>query len=39
MFGNNNKELVLIGGGHLAGEHSVLALLQQSGYKLEQVSL
>lgn len=39
MFGNNSKELVLIGGGHLAGEHSVLALLQQSGYKLEQVSL
>lgn len=39
MFGNNNKEMVLIGGGHLAGEHSVLALLQQSGYKLEQVSL
>lgn len=39
MFGNNSKELVLVGGGHLAGEHSVLALLQQSGYKLEQVSL
>lgn len=39
MFGNSNKELVLIGGGHLAGEHSVLALLQQAGYKLEQVSL
>ncbi|WP_233080335.1 TraB/GumN family protein [Rheinheimera soli] len=39
MFGNNNKELVLVGGGHLAGEHSVLALLQQAGYKLEQLSL
>ncbi len=39
MFGNHSKELVLVGGGHLAGEHSVLALLKQSGYKLEQVSL
>lgn len=39
MFGNNSKELVLVGGGHLAGEHSVLALLKQSGYQLEQVSL
>lgn len=39
MFGNASKEMVLVGGGHLAGEHSVLALLQQSGYKLEQLSL
>ncbi|EGM79765.1 hypothetical protein Rhein_0225 [Rheinheimera sp. A13L] len=39
MFGNANKELVLVGGGHLAGEHSLLALLQQAGYKLEQLSL
>lgn len=38
LFGNNSTELVLIGGGHLAGEHSVLALLQQAGYKLDQVS-
>ena len=38
MFGNNSKELVLVGGGHLAGEHSVLALLQQAGYKVEQVN-
>lgn len=39
MFGNKNKELVLVGGAHLAGELSVLALLQQAGYKLEQISL
>lgn len=38
LFGNNSKELVLVGGGHLAGEHSVLALLQQAGYKVEQVN-
>jgi len=38
MFGNSSKELVLVGGGHLAGEHSVLALLQQAGYKVEQVN-
>ncbi|MBU2114555.1 MAG: TraB/GumN family protein [Gammaproteobacteria bacterium] len=38
MFGNSTKELVLVGGGHLAGEHSVLALLQQAGYKVEQVN-
>lgn len=37
MFGNNSKELVLVGGGHLAGEHSVLALLQQAGYQVQQV--
>ncbi|SEH68101.1 hypothetical protein SAMN05660691_00867 [Rheinheimera pacifica] len=37
MFGNDSKELVLVGGGHLAGEHSVLALLQQAGYTVEQV--
>lgn len=37
MFGNDQKELVLVGGGHLAGEHSVLVLLQQAGYRVEQV--
>jgi uncharacterized protein len=37
MFGNDNKELVLVGAGHLAGEHSVLALLQQAGYQVQQV--
>lgn len=38
MFGNTEKELVLVGGGHLAGEHSVLALLKQAGYKVEQLN-
>jgi uncharacterized protein YbaP (TraB family) len=38
MFGNNSKELVLVGGGHLAGEHSVLALLQRAGYRVEQLN-
>lgn len=38
MFGNSEKELVLVGGGHLAGEHSVLALLKQAGYKVEQLN-
>lgn len=37
MFGNDSKELVLVGSGHLAGEHSVLALLQQAGYSVQQV--
>lgn len=37
MFGNTEKELVLVGAGHLAGEHSVLALLQQAGHKVQQV--
>lgn len=37
MFGNDSKELVLVGAGHLAGEHSVLALLQQAGYQVQQV--
>lgn len=37
MFGNSSKELVLVGGGHLVGEHSVLVLLQQAGYKVQQV--
>lgn len=37
MFGNDSKELVLVGGGHLAGSDSVLAQLTQAGYKVEQV--
>lgn len=35
MFGNAQKELVLVGGGHLAGKHSVLAMLKQAGYRVE----
>lgn len=37
MFGNDNKELVLVGGGHLVGSDSLLLLLEQAGYKVEQV--
>lgn len=37
MFGNESKELVLVGAGHLAGKDSVLALLQQAGYLVQQV--
>lgn len=39
MFANTQKELVLVGAGHLAGEHSVLALLEQAGYKVQQLTL
>lgn len=39
MFGNTQKELVLVGAGHLAGEHSVLALLEQAGYQVQQLIL
>jgi uncharacterized protein YbaP (TraB family) len=39
MFGNTEKELVLVGAGHLAGEHSVLALLEQAGYQVQQLTL
>ena len=38
MFGNEQRELVLVGAGHLAGEHSVLTLLQAAGYQLQQVT-
>lgn len=38
MFGNNSKELVLVGGGHLAGADGVLALLEHAGYTVEQVN-
>ena len=37
MFGNDSKELVLVGGGHLAGSDSVLALLENAGYTVQQV--
>ncbi|MBU1308848.1 MAG: TraB/GumN family protein [Gammaproteobacteria bacterium] len=37
MFGNSSKELVLVGGGHLAGSDSVLVLLKKAGYEVEQL--
>lgn len=38
MFGNEQRELVLVGAGHMAGQHSVIALLQAAGYQIEQVT-
>lgn len=37
MFGNDSKELVLVGGGHLVGNDSLLLLLEQAGYTVQQV--
>ena len=37
LFGNQEKELVLVGAAHLAGKNSVLDLLKLRGYKVKQV--
>lgn len=37
MFGDDDKELVLVGVGHLVGEENVLALLEQRGYSIEKL--
>lgn len=39
FFGNAERELVLVGAGHLAGNDSLLVLLAQAGYQLEQINL
>ena len=39
LFGNEYHELVLVGAGHLAGEDSLLVLLEKAGYQLEQIHL
>ena len=36
MFTDNDKEVVLVGAGHLVGDNSVLALLEKRGYKVEK---
>jgi uncharacterized protein YbaP (TraB family) len=36
MFGDKDKEFVLVGAGHLVGDNSVLALLKNKGYKVEK---
>jgi uncharacterized protein YbaP (TraB family) len=36
MFGDNDKEFVLVGAAHLIGEKSVLGLLKAKGYKVEK---
>jgi hypothetical protein len=37
MFGNKQRELVLVGAGHMAGPDGVLALLERAGYKIEKM--
>ncbi|MBE0364889.1 hypothetical protein PULV_a3174 [Pseudoalteromonas ulvae UL12] len=37
LFGNQEKELILVGAAHLAGKNSVLDLLKLRGYKVKQV--
>jgi hypothetical protein len=37
MFGDNDREFVLVGAGHLVGDDSVIALLKAKGYKVEQM--
>lgn len=37
MFGNKERELVLVGAGHMAGPDGVLALLEKAGYKIEKM--
>jgi len=39
MFGNQQRELVLVGAGHLAGQDGVLSLLQAAGYELQQLNV
>jgi uncharacterized protein YbaP (TraB family) len=37
MFGDDDKEFVLVGAGHLVGEDNVLKLLEQKGYSVKQL--
>jgi uncharacterized protein len=37
MFGDDDKEFVLVGVGHLVGKHSVIKLLKDKGYKVTQL--
>lgn len=37
MFGDDDKEFVLVGTGHLVGQSNVLALLEEKGYLVEQL--
>lgn len=37
MFGNQHKELVLVGAGHLPGNDGLLQLLRQAGYEVTQL--
>ena len=35
LFGNGQRELILVGAGHLPGQDGVLALLSAAGYQVE----
>lgn len=37
LFGNQQKELLLVGAAHLAGEHNLLTLLTEQGYSVTQI--
>ncbi|AXT38407.1 TraB/GumN family protein [Alteromonas sp. BL110] len=37
MFGDEDQEFILVGAGHLVGEGNVLKLLENKGYKIEQL--
>tara|TARA_Y100000296_G_scaffold1628_1_gene1696 strand:- start:272 stop:1162 length:891 start_codon:yes stop_codon:yes gene_type:complete len=37
MFGDKDQEFVLVGAGHLVGEGNVLELLEDKGYKVDQL--
>jgi len=37
LFTDNDKEFVLVGAGHLAGDDNVLELLSEKGYKISQM--
>lgn len=37
MFGDDDKEFVLVGAGHLVGKGNVLELLESKGFKIEQL--
>ena len=39
MFTDNNKELVLVGVGHLIGKDSVIAMLKRKGFTITKISL
>lgn len=37
LFNNQQKEFVLVGAGHLVGEHNLLTLLSERGYSVTQI--
>ena len=39
MFNNDKSEFVLVGAGHLAGEGSLLTLLENKGYQVSLVDI